>query len=98
MQKNNSFFEDMAKVAGSAASTMLEMRHEVERVVHSQMEQIVQKMNLVSREEFDVVREMAQKAREENEALRQELAALKKPAAAKKTAAKSTTKKAAGKK
>ena len=86
MQKNSPFFDDIAKMATGAASGFLEMRHEVERMVQEQMEKIMGKMNLVTREEFEVVRDMAQKAREENEALRTELAALKpkKKAAAKK--------------
>ena len=96
MQKNSQFFDDIAKMATGAASSMLEMRHEVERMVQQQFEKLSTKMNFVTREEFEVVRDMAQKARKENEALRKELAALKpKKAAAKKPA---TAKKAAAKK
>ncbi|MDG1287005.1 MAG: accessory factor UbiK family protein [Rickettsiales bacterium] len=96
MQKNNQFFDDIAKMATGAASSMLEMRHEVERMVQQQFEKLSTKMNFVTREEFEIVRKMAQKAREENEALRKELSTLK----PKKTAAKkpTTAKKAAPKK
>ena len=102
MQKNNQFFDDIAKMATGAASGLLEMRHEVERMVQQQCESFSRKMNVVSREEFEVVREMAQKAREENAALRKELDALKttkKPASSKATsAAKTATKKPSVKK
>ncbi len=73
MQKNNPFFDDIAKMATGAASSLLEMRHEVEKMVQSQIEKVSAKMNLVSREEFEVVRDMAQKARTETLALRKEL-------------------------
>lgn len=90
MGNTNHIFDDLAKMASGAASSMLEMRHEVERMVQAQFDNLSNKMNLVSREEFEVVREMAQKAREENIALRKELDALKpkKKPAAKKAASK----------
>lgn len=90
MQKNNPFFDDIAKMATGAASGLLEMRHEIERMVQQQFEKLSAKMDFVTREEFEVVRKMAQKAREENEALRKEINALKpkKAPAKKKSAAK----------
>ena len=90
MQKNNQFFDDIAKMATGAASGLLEMRHEVERMVQQQFEKLASKMDFVSREEFEVVRDMAQKAREENESLRKEINKLKpkKAASAKKVSAK----------
>lgn len=101
MQKNSQIFDDIARMASGAASSMLEMRHEIERMVQTQFEKLAAKMNFVTREEFEVVREMAQKAREENAALHKELTALKpkKAAPAKKTAPKkAAAKKAAPKK
>jgi BMFP domain-containing protein YqiC len=93
--QSNPFLDDLSKMASSAATNLLEMRHEVERMVQAQFEKLADKMNFVSREEFEVVREMAQKAREENAELRKELEALKKPAAKKTTKAKSAPKKTA---
>ena len=101
MQKNSQFLDDLTKMATGAASGLLEMRHEVERMVQQQCEKFTSKMNVVSREEFEVVREMAQKAREENEALRKEITALQvksKTAAKKPTIKKATAKKASSKK
>jgi len=88
MQKNNPFFDDLARIATSAGSTMLEWRKEVERMVQEQMEKLATKMQLVSREEFEAVRAMAQQARLENEALKKRLDALDggKPASAAKPA------------
>ena len=78
MQKDNLFFEDLSKLASSAAGSMLEMKREVEQVVHNQINAMIEKSQLVTREEFEVVRAMAEKARTENEALRVELESLKK--------------------
>jgi len=76
---NNSaagLFDDLTRMAGGAATALLETRHEVERMITAQCEKITQKMDLVSREEFEVVRDMAQKSRTENEALRARLETL----------------------
>lgn len=96
MQKHNPLFEDMAKMASGAFSSVMEMRHEVERNVQKQFEQFSGKFNMVSREEFEVVRDMAQKAREENALLREEIEVLKasKSSAKAKTKPKTTAKKA----
>ncbi len=88
MQKNNPFFDDLARMATSAGGTLLEWRKEVERMVQEAAEKMATKMQLVSREEFEVVRAMAAKAREENEALRHRLEVLEKAKAVKKPAKK----------
>jgi BMFP domain-containing protein YqiC len=80
MQLNNPFFDDMAKLATSAGGTLLEWRKEAERVFQETAENWLAKMNLVTREEFEVVRDMAAKAREENDALKARLDALEKKA------------------
>ncbi len=82
MQKQNPFFDDLNKMASSAAGAVLEMRREMEQIGQEQIRQILSRMNLVTREEFDVVKAMAEKARLENEALAERLEALeaKKPA------------------
>ena len=76
MQKNNPFFDDMARMATAAGSTLLEWRHEAERMAQEAAEKMASKMQLVSREEFEIVREMAAKARAENEELKARIAAL----------------------
>ena len=76
---------------------MMDMRREVEQMVSEQLKQMMGRMNLVSREEFDVVKAMAEKARAENETLKARLDALENaPATTPKTAKKpasSTSKK-----
>ena len=69
MQTNNRFFDDMAKVMTSAAGVAQGVRSEAETFFKSQAERWLTDMDLVNREEFEAVRLMAQKAREENEAL-----------------------------
>jgi len=64
------------------------VKREAETAFRAQAEGFLANMDLVKREEFDVVREMASRAREENEALRKEVEALKKKLASKTMAAK----------
>jgi len=78
MQKDNPLFEDLSKLFSGATGALFDMKREIEAMVTSGIESWVAKMNLVTREEFEVVRAMAEKAREENEALRKELESLKK--------------------
>lgn len=78
MQTRNRLFDDLAQVMTSAMGTMQGARSEVESVVRRRLETILDDMDLVSREEFDVVREMAQQARLENDALRAEIESLRK--------------------
>ena len=59
-----------------AASVAQGVRREAETVFRTQMERFVADLDLVKREEFDVVREMASKARAENEALAARVAEL----------------------
>ena len=84
MQKDSKLFDDMARMATGATGMVFDMKREAEAVVASQMEKFLNKTNLVTRDEFDVVREMVVKARNENEALREELNALKKSNSSKK--------------
>jgi len=67
----------MARVMTDAAGVAQGLRREAETVFRSQMERFVHDMDLISREEFDAVKTMAQKAREENETLKAEIEALK---------------------
>lgn len=77
MQKDSRFFEDVAKLASGAAGAAMDMKRELEAAVTDKVERLMARGNFVTREEFEVVKAMAQKAREENEALRAELAKLK---------------------
>lgn len=76
MQKDNKFFEDMAKIASGAAGSFVEMGREMEGMMRGQMEKLLQTMNLVTREEFDTVKGMLAKSREEQEELKKRLAEL----------------------
>jgi BMFP domain-containing protein YqiC len=78
MQKDSKLFEDIAKIASGAAGAAMDMRREMEAFVTDKLERLVSRGKFVTREEFEVVRDMAQKAREENEALRVELEKLRK--------------------
>lgn len=92
MQSQNRLFEDMAKLASGALGAAAGIRGEMEALFRQQMERVLHDMDLVTREEFEVVRLMAEKARMENEALAARLAALEEQLAkAAKPAAKPAT-------
>ena len=75
-QTSNRIFDEMARLMGDAASVAQGVKREAETVFRTQMEKFVSDLDLVKREEFDVVREMASKARAENEALAKRVAEL----------------------
>ena len=64
MQTRNRFFDDIAKVATSAAGTLTGMKGEIEHIVRHKVESFINSMNLVTREEFEVASAMIAKARE----------------------------------
>jgi BMFP domain-containing protein YqiC len=66
---SSKFFDELAKLMTNASSAAQGVRKEVDGMVQSQVERVLNNLNVVKREEFDVVREMASKARQENEAL-----------------------------
>ena len=70
------FFDELAKLMTNAAGAAQGVRREVDTLVQSQMERVLNNMELVKREEFEAVKAMAQKAREENDALSARLQAL----------------------
>ncbi|MEY3080694.1 MAG: hypothetical protein RJA94_679 [Pseudomonadota bacterium] len=70
------FFDELAKLMTNAAGAAQGVRREVDTLVQSQMERVLNNMELVKREEFEAVKAMAAKAREENEALSARIAAL----------------------
>jgi BMFP domain-containing protein YqiC len=78
---SNRILDDIARLATDAAGAAQGVRREVETVVKTQIERLLRDMDVVTREEFEAVREMALLAREENDKLAARLAALEgKPA------------------
>lgn len=80
---NSRFFDELAKLMTNAAGAAQGVRKEVDTLVQGQVERVLNSLNVVKREEFDVVRDMAEKARMENEALAARLAALEEKLASK---------------
>lgn len=75
-QTTGTVFDEFAKLMTNAAGAAEGARQEVETVMKSQAERFLADMDVVRREEFEAVKAMAQKAREENEALRTRIADL----------------------
>ncbi|MFW0777465.1 MAG: accessory factor UbiK family protein [Rickettsiales bacterium] len=78
MQKDNKFFEDIAKIASGAAGSVMEMKNEMEAMVSAHLEKALQNMDLATKEECDALRGMVAKLREEQEELKNRLEALEK--------------------
>jgi hypothetical protein len=76
MQSQNRFFDDLARVASGAVGALSGVRGEVEARLRDQLERLLAGMDLVTREEFEAVKAMAAKARDENESLRLRIDAL----------------------
>ena len=76
MQSENRFFEDLAKVLNGAAGTLAGMGREGETAMKARLRDFVASPDAVSREEFEVVREMASRARAEVDQLKARLDAL----------------------
>ena len=72
----NRILDDFAKLMTDAAGAAQGLRKEVETAFQAQAERWLNAMDIVKREEFEVVREMALKALEENEALKARIEAL----------------------
>ncbi len=75
-QTNNRLMDEFAKLMTDAAGVAQGARREVETVVRAQLERVLSELDIVQREDFETVREMAVKARAENEALERRIAAL----------------------
>jgi BMFP domain-containing protein YqiC len=75
-QTSNRLLDEFAKLMTDAAGVAQGIRREVETAVKSQAERFLGEMDVVQREEFEAVRDMAARAREENESLRRRLDAL----------------------
>jgi BMFP domain-containing protein YqiC len=75
-QTSNRFFDEMARLMNDAAGVAQGVRREFDTLVRTQIERILREFNVVQREEFEAVKEMARLAREENEALKARVDAL----------------------
>jgi BMFP domain-containing protein YqiC len=75
-QTNNRLLDEVAKLMTNAAGVAQGARREVETIVRAQSERVMSGLDMVSREEFEAVKAMATKAREENERLAARLADL----------------------
>jgi len=82
MQVENKLLDDLARVAGGALGALSGLRGEVEAQLRQQFERILSQMDLVSREDFEAVKEIAATARAEQEVLAERLAALEAQVAA----------------
>jgi BMFP domain-containing protein YqiC len=76
MQSQNRFFDDLARVASGAVGAISGVRGEIEQRLRDQLERVLAGMDLVTREEFEAVKAMAAKAREEQESLQRQVAEL----------------------
>ena len=76
--EKNKLLDDLTGLATGLGIAAQGVREEVEQAMRSRIDAILSENNMVTREEFEVVRDMAVAAREENAALRAELDALKK--------------------
>ena len=81
MQTRNKFLDDMSQLMTNAMGVAQGARTEAETAMKSMLDRWLAERDFVTREEFDAVRAMAQKAREENEALKARLDALEAAAA-----------------
>ena len=76
MQTRNKFFDDMSQLMTNAMGVAQGAKTEAETAMKGFVDRWMADRDFVTREEFDAVRAMAQKAREENDALAARLAAL----------------------
>jgi BMFP domain-containing protein YqiC len=76
MQTRNKIFDDLSQLMTNAMGVAQGARTEAETAMKGMLDRFLADRNLVGRDEFDAARAMAQKAREENDHLRAEIAAL----------------------
>src|SRR5258705_5906383 len=75
-QTTNRFFDEVARLMNDAAGVAQGLRREVDTMFKTQAEKWLRDLDLVKREEFEAVKDMARLAREESEVLRTRIAAL----------------------
>jgi len=76
MAERPRIFDDLAGVAGGALSALVGIREEIEAVVRARIEEAIRRLDLVRREEFDAVAELAANARAGQEQAEARIAAL----------------------
>ena len=76
MQTRSKFFDDVSQLMTNAAGVAQGARSEAENAMRGMLERFLNDSNLVTREEFDAVREMAIMARQQNEELSARIAEL----------------------
>lgn len=76
MQMENRLFDDLARVASGALNTLSGIKDEIETRFRERLERLANEMDLVTREELEAARAMAQKARTEQERLEARVAEL----------------------
>ena len=81
MVNKSKILSDLSKIAVDAMSTFSGLKKEIETLVSLRVNKIINKMNLVKRDEFEVLKKMVQKALIENDELKK---AQKKPSVRKK--------------
>jgi BMFP domain-containing protein YqiC len=82
-QTSNRVFDEMARLMNDAAGVAQGVRREFDTLFRTQAERMLRELDVVQREEFEAVKEMARLAREENEALKSRIEALEAGLAAK---------------
>jgi BMFP domain-containing protein YqiC len=82
MQTDNRLFDDLARMANGAINTLSGVREEIESRLRERVERWLAEMDMVPREEFEAIKELAQKARAEQEDLTAKVAALEQKLAA----------------
>lgn len=75
-QTTNRFFDEIGRLMNDAAGAAQGVKREFDTVMRHQAERILRDLDVVQREEFEAVKEMARLAREENEAMKARIAAL----------------------
>ena len=75
-QTPNRFFDEIGRLMNDAAGAAQGVKREFDTMWRTQAEKFLREMDLVKREEFEAVKDMARLAREENEALKARIAAL----------------------
>ena len=76
MQSSNRLFDDVARLFTDAAGAAQGVRREAETVVRSQIERLIRDMDIASREELDVLRDLVSALRSQNDALAARVSAL----------------------
>ncbi|MAC41749.1 MAG: hypothetical protein CMJ05_08165 [Pelagibacterales bacterium] len=78
MSKKEFFKEDITKLLGGASSVFGVLKDEIEEIIKDRVEKVIFKLELVNKSEFLIIKEMAEKARIENEKLAKKISLLDK--------------------